>query len=219
LAKKSESSKATKALDECRAAIDASDWFAADRAGVSALSIGASETVRDFQVVSDACQLLAHARSSKLSAAIETGKLIQPGVFDAEADPIEPACYLIEPPMVGADGRVLRERAEAEGIPVLVVVREPTTRLGKWPVVMIGPATVRVRIDPPPNDEPTIDWLIGACDALGLEAVRQGLSDERPEVRLSLLLERLQTLNHHAELTQEIVRTCETLLSEPVAKK
>ncbi len=219
MAKTAEINKAHKALEECRAALEAGDIFDADRAGASALNIAASEGVRDFQCIADASRLLAQTRAKKISSAIETGRLIEPGIFDAEADPIESGCYLIAPPMVGADGRVLRERADAEGIPVLVVVREPTTRLGKWPVVMIGPATVRVRIDPPPNDEPTIDWLIGACDALGLEAIRQGLSDERPEVRLALLLERLATLHHHAELTEEIVRTCDTILAEPVSKK
>lgn len=199
----------SKLIEQARKLFDARDLFEADRALAEAMKL--AEAARDWPGLSASCDLLGRVRRAKLERAVEADRLIEPGPFDAETFKIERACYLIEPPMVGADGRAIRERAEAESIEVLVIVREPTTQLGQWPVVMIGPATVRVRIPPPPNDEPTIDWMLGAADALGDEAVAHGMSDERPAVRLDLLLERLATLGQHDGLTQAICETCRAM--------
>jgi hypothetical protein len=62
---------------------------------------------------------------------------------------LKPGCYLVAPPRVGIDGRLLREAANKKKVPVIIVVREPESRDGKWPVVSIGPVTIRTKVDPP----------------------------------------------------------------------
>jgi hypothetical protein len=119
----------------------------------------------------------------------------------------ESAAYLFKPPLVGADGRALRDLADRMGIPVFVVVREPTTRMNLWPVVMIGPAVVRVRIPPPPSDEPTIEWLLLAQEQLALEGIRECETEDRLEIRLELLLERIGTLHYEESLFAAAIDT------------
>ena len=43
---------------------------------------------------------------------------------------LEPGCYLVRPPLVGADARRLRLAAFEREIPVTVICREPRTQLG-----------------------------------------------------------------------------------------
>ena len=60
-----------------------------------------------------------------------------------------PGCYLIAPPRVGLDGRLLRETADKREIPVIITVREPESRDGLWPLVALGPVTIRTKVAPP----------------------------------------------------------------------
>src|SRR5688572_26509938 len=62
---------------------------------------------------------------------------------------LRPGCYLVAPPRVGIDGRLLREAANKKKVPAIVVVREPESRDGLWPVVSIGPVTIRTKVGPP----------------------------------------------------------------------
>ncbi|MGP1345444.1 MAG: hypothetical protein ACTS3F_02080 [Phycisphaerales bacterium] len=119
----------------------------------------------------------------------------------------KPAAYLVRPPLVGADGRTLRDFAERREIPAFVIVREPTTRMNLWPVVMIGPAVVRVRIPPPHNDEPTIEWMLHAQEQLASEAIRECETEERHPIRLELLMERIATLHYDQALFEATIET------------
>ncbi len=60
-----------------------------------------------------------------------------------------PGCYLVAPPRVGVDGRALREAADLLEVPAIVVVREPTSLDGRWPIVAVGPVTVRTKVPAP----------------------------------------------------------------------
>lgn len=62
-----------------------------------------------------------------------------------------PGCYLVSPPRVGLDGRMLRESADKREVPVIVTVREPESRDGLWPLVALGPVTIRTKVEPPPQ--------------------------------------------------------------------
>jgi hypothetical protein len=64
--------------------------------------------------------------------------------------------YLLSPPRVGVDGRLMRETALRQEVPIVIIVREPTTKAGLWPIVAVGPVTVRARLAPPlPHPVPT----------------------------------------------------------------
>ena len=120
---------------------------------------------------------------------------------------IQPGCYLIEPPLVGADGRELRERALSEDVSVFVIVREPITRLNQWPIVMVGPVTVRTRLAPP--KKPDIAWMLQAGEALGDHALAAvDLADDAAG-RVEHLLELLSAVVDHEKLHQALHAACE----------
>lgn len=137
-------------------------------------------------------------------------------------------CYLVEPPRVGLDGRLLREEADRRKIPVIVVVREPTTRAGLWPVVAIGPVTIRTRVpqpDPatskprrsrrigapgadPLQGLPDPDWFLRACETIGDSAMAQIADESVPSVRVQALFDRLQSHPDHEKLHQGLEAAC-----------
>lgn len=82
------------------------------------------------------------------------GVSVPPGVFVVDGELPGPkglraGCYLVSPPRVGVDGRTLRELADKHEVPIVVTVREPTTQAGLWPVVAVGPVTLRAKVPPP----------------------------------------------------------------------
>jgi hypothetical protein len=219
-------------LKKAAACFDAGEYFAADRSAMHVVQTACKQ--KDYATVADALELVGRARHANRELAIAAGKLIEidqwpDGASAAMADPDEtasgarrrrgnpddldigwapePAAYLFKPPLVGADGRALRDLAERLEIPIFVVVREPTTRMNLWPVVMIGPAVVRVRIPPPPDDQPTIQWMVHAQEQLGAEAARECETEERLEIRLELLLERIGTLHYDRDLFDAAIDT------------
>lgn len=121
----------------------------------------------------------------------------------------EPGCYLLQPPLVGADGRELRDRADRDAIPVFILVREPTTRTGTCPVVMIGPVTVRTQVELPDDEEhPSLAWFISAHEALGDTAVASVPRDASEEQRITHCYERLATVTEHEKLHQALEEAC-----------
>lgn len=97
---------------------------------------------------------LEEARRQKRQLAIDAG-----AVFVVNADvptgrALKPGFYLVCPPRVGIDGRLLREAANKKKIPAVIIVREPASRDGMWPVVSIGPVTIRTKVPPPAPPEP-----------------------------------------------------------------
>ncbi|MBL8763435.1 MAG: hypothetical protein JNM07_04115 [Phycisphaerae bacterium] len=153
-------------------------------------------------------------------------------------------CYLIEPPRVGVDGRVLRERAARARVPVIVVVREPVTRDGLWPLVAVGPATVRVKVPLPPTPAPkraspsksratvrrvavapkrTPDaaplpvpaWFLLANEALGDAAIAQVNPALEPRARVEAFYARLAAHPDHEKLHQRLAEACREAALRP----
>lgn len=120
---------------------------------------------------------------------------------------IQPGCYLIEPPLVGADGRELRERALSEDVSVLVIVREPITRLNQWPIVMVGPVTVRTRLAPPKKAD--VSWMLQASEGLGDHALASVDPTDDAAGRVEHLFELLSAVVDHEKLHQALHSACE----------
>src|SRR5690606_2962660 len=89
-------------------------------------------------------------------------------------------------------------------VPIIVVVREPPTRLGLWPVVMVGPVTVRTRIRPPAKGKPDLAWVLSAGEALGDEAIRMVDRALHPADRVQRLADALATVVDHERRHQEL---------------
>ena len=194
-------------MERASAALESAKYFDCERLASEALELAHAD--HDYDRMARILLPLQEARRNRRLAAIDTGSIGVLEEMPAEEESIESGCYLIQPPLVGADGRELRERALSDGAPVLVVVREPKTRLGLWPIVMIGPVTVRTRVDPP-KSEKKIDmaWLVGATEALGDEAIAAVDPDIAAADRVSALLDRLNTVVDHEKLHQALMDAC-----------
>ena len=186
---------------------------------------------------------LQEARRFKRDMAIDTGKVT---VVDGEIPQgrsLTAGCYLIVPPRVGVDGRMLREAADEKRVPVVVVVREPPTRDGQWPIVTVGPVTVRTKMTPPkPMPEkkgragakgrvkvengaaagaapPSPEWFVHACEQLGDEAIGQIAATLPAASRVDALLDRLEAHPNHEKLHQRLAEACREALLEPARKR
>lgn len=122
-------------------------YFEAEAACLEALRKAVA--IRDFDRIARITLPLQEARRQKRDMAVEAGDVF---IVDSEipsGKKLVPGCYLVSPPRVGVDGRALREAADKKHVPIVVTVREPATREGLWPVVAVGPVTIRVKVKPP----------------------------------------------------------------------
>lgn len=132
--------RASRALVRCH-------YFEAERLCLEGLR--AAHAAWDYERMTRVLLPLEEARRQKRDLAFDAGQIavVDEGVPEEKA--IAPGCYLVCPPRVGLDGRSLRESADRAEVPVIVVVREPTTREGLWPIVALGPVTIRTKVPPP----------------------------------------------------------------------
>lgn len=195
-------------------AFDRGEFFSCHRHAVDAMR--QSILRKDYSSLGRALEKVRVTRSEKFQVASVVRKIVRLSTYE-ELDPylsgqtpIEPGWYLFEPMLVAADGRDFRERADADEIPVLVIVREPQTQLGLWPVAMVGPQTVRVMLQPPKRMSSS--WMKEASAAMGVEAVTLAKPDAAPNVRLERLVALLETVTEDDALLEEVERTCRSVM-------
>ncbi|MBN8645993.1 MAG: hypothetical protein J0L61_12225 [Planctomycetes bacterium] len=202
-----------KLMDLAQRALEETHYFECEHACLEAL--GLAHAARDYERMARILLPLQEARRQIRLLAVDTKKLFALSEPVAEDAPIKPGCYLIEPPLVGADARDLHDRATREEIPVMVLAREPAVktvkldrRPGDWPVVLIGPVTVRAYVPPPAKDKPTLEWYLGACEALGDRAIADADHEADPFGLVEDLYERFQTISDHEKLHQALEAAC-----------
>lgn len=194
-------------MSKAQQALTKNHWFEAERLAARALDMARAEG--DFNLMARITLPLQEARRQRMQIAFDSKKVVilsslPPGEFD-----IEPVCYLIQPPLVGADARRLRLLALEREVPAMFLCREPKTQLGLCPLVAIGQVTIRTRIDPPRSwDKPTLAWYAGACEQLGDAAIEtlDRMADTARQV--DGLLERLDALPDHEKLHQALAEVC-----------
>lgn len=205
--------KIDKMMEEASQALANTDYFECERRASQALEL--AHTAADYERMARIILPLEEARRQRRLAAIDTGELrvvndytdLEPLLEGTEPPPS--GCYLIECPLVGADGRNLRERCYANRVDALVIVREPETQLGMWPLVMIGPVTVRAYVRPPGDADPDTDWLVMASEALGDAAIQSVDTGADIFVQVHQLYDRLCTVIDHDRLHQALLGACE----------
>ncbi|MCB1281951.1 MAG: hypothetical protein KDB18_10555 [Salinibacterium sp.] len=168
------------------------------------------------------CLPLQEARRQVRMMALDSGPrlLIERGVDVPKT--LEAGLYLVQPPMIGAEARSLREHAARQQVPVLVICREPMTRDGLWPLVAVGPRIFRAKVKPPEQMErvedhvtkdryrgvPTASWFESSAEALG-DSGFSGLPDvEHPDYRVDDLLDLLDAHPMHEKLHQWLAEAC-----------
>jgi hypothetical protein len=184
-------------------------YFEAERMAHKALGMARQEG--DFDRMSRIIMPLQEARRQRLQQAIDATKLIT--ILDDEVTEemkIQPGCYLVCPPLVGADARRFRLAALHREIPVAVVCREPRTMLGLCPIVAIGPSgTIRTKVDEPVNPEDVdLEWFVAAIEELGDFAVRTLDPDLAPTRRVDALMDLLDGMPEHEDLHQCLEQAC-----------
>jgi hypothetical protein len=232
-------------MDQASRALVSRDYFAAERLASGALRRANQE--QDYERMARILLPLQEARRQKRDLAIDTGQVTLVNDEIPQGRAITAGCYLISPPRVGVDGRILRESADEKRVPVVVVVREPTSRDGLWPLVAVGPVTVRTKVLPPkpapvkpakkptkgkakPEEAPpevladiapvpTTEWFLKVCEQLGDEAIMQVAATLPAAVRVAALLDRLEAHPNHEKLHQRLEEACREAVLEPPRKR
>lgn len=194
----------------------------------------------DYERMSRILLPLEEARRQKRDLAFDTGDVqVVDGVVPTGRN-LRPGCYLVSPPRVGIDGRLLREAANKKKIPTIIVVREPESRDGMWPVVSIGPVTIRTKVDRPPQSleangksntdtkrgkgakagvpktsPPAPEWFIKANEAIGDKALAGVDSASTPISRVENLFKCLQAHPDHEKLHQALANACRDAAKQP----
>lgn len=175
----------------------------------------------DFERMSRICMPLLEAQRAVRLDALATGPA---RVISKASDLTEcPAmgCYLFAPNLVGADARQFRTAANASGIPVFVLTREPQMKSGLWPIVGVGERVVRIRIQPPTNPD-TIDpqWFNYASEQLGDQAIEDAMNAGEPSDpaawRVDDLLDRLDACPEHEKFMMALAAACQAAMTMPV---
>jgi hypothetical protein len=188
--------KVDELMDAAEKALRGSKWFDAERLAQRAMARIALP--------------LQEARRQRVQAVLtpKAGLRIVEGEVPEEVT-VEPGCYLVQPPAVGADARRMRLAALRQDVPVTVLCREPRTRMGLCPVVAIGMLTVRTKIVPPADwDAPDMAWYAGAMEQLGDAAIAMldtGLELDR---QVDFVLSALDAVPDHEKLHQVLADVC-----------
>lgn len=197
----------------------------------------------DYERMSRILMPLEEARRQKRDLAFDTRAVYVVHHTIPTGRQLRPGCYLVTPPRVGIDGRLLREAANKKKIPVIVVVREPDSRDGKWPVVSIGPVTIRTKVEPakasvnqngrshggkraPTRPAPDLvgagtpvpppEWFITASEAIGDKALMGVEASMSPTARVEALFKCLQAHPDHEKLHQALSDACREAAKQPV---
>lgn len=193
------------------AAIDAmekNDFFEAESMAMKLLED--ARGVFDYDAMVAAIPVLKSAREARAKAALEIDAPIHR--LEApieEGQSFEGGCWLIDPPRVAADGRTIRTIAFEEKVPVIVLCREPMTRLGLRPIVSIGRTTVRTKIEPAADSEnPDLDWFLGSIDMLGDHAIATIDTGTDIVKQIDGLLDRLSAIPEHPGLHDALEEAC-----------
>ncbi len=185
-------------------------YFETERLAAEAMLMARQEC--DFTRMAKIVQPLQVARLGRLQLAVDVGTVTIPAEPFTEDDEIEPGCYVVKPPMVGVDARRFRLAALERQVPVAVVCHEPITDLGLCPLVALsGTVVVRTKVDPPADpDQPDLDWILDAIEALGDWAIQSMDTQRPPERFLDELLSRIDAIPEHLGLHECLEAACRT---------
>jgi hypothetical protein len=200
-------------MERASKALVRADYFVCERLASEALQ--RAMAVGDYERAARIALPLQESRRMIRDMAFDTRRVFVIDSSPPKGRDIRPGMYLIGPPRVGVEGRVLREDALSHDVPVIVLVREPTTREGLWPVVAVGPVTIRSKVAPPvaprrrarsaaglADAVPTPEWFINTCEHLGDVAISGVPVGAKGPMRVMALYDRLCALPDHEKLHQ-----------------
>ncbi|MBX3406711.1 MAG: hypothetical protein KF869_08100 [Phycisphaeraceae bacterium] len=205
------------------------DYFESERLASEALGLAMS--TGDFERAARIALPLQESRRMIRDMAFDTRSVHVIDSSPPKGREIRPGMYLIAPPRVGVEGRLLREDALSHDVPVIVLVREPTTREGLWPVVAVGPVTIRSKVRPPAASKrrvrggavavepvPTPEWFISTSEHLGDLAISGVPAGASGPMRVLALYDRLCAIPDHEKLHQRFAEAAHAVVKGARAK-
>jgi hypothetical protein len=197
-------------MERASQALAAQAYFEAERLSRKAMSM--AQSANDYERMARIVLPLQEARRHRLQQALDVGEvtILHDSQVITEEMEIAKGCYLVVPMLVGADGRRVRLAALSRDVPVAVVTREPTTRLGMIPIVAVGGGmTVRTQVEPPDDEEqPDMAWFTEALRLLGDRAIETLDPIMDASRRVTGLIDRLDAVPEHEDLHQLLAETC-----------
>lgn len=194
---------------KAKSALKAKNAFEAERIALGVLEAARSSC--DFNLMCEVLPILRDARTLRVEAALTATDEIRFLEHPIEeGQKVEPGCYLVEPPRVGADARNLRLAALEQEVPVAIICREPVTQMQLRPIVAIGRITVRARVLPADNDaHPDIDWFLSAMNEIGETAIDSLDTGAAILKQIDGLMDRLDTIPDHPRLHDALEEICQ----------
>jgi len=212
-------------MERASGALVAADYFEAETIALRALE--KARHAGDFERMARICLPIQEARRQRRHEAIDSGQTFLIRTLPSRGEALRAGCYLLEPPLIGIEGRVVRDFAERRRVPVLVLVREPTAQSGRWPIVGVGqgmrqPVSVRVQVMPPPETAgggrttpPPVEWFLRTQELLGDAAISKVRPEWAADHRVEDLLELLDAVPDHEKLIQALERACREAAAIP----
>jgi len=198
-------------MEQATEALQHGRYFEAERRADETLH--AARNGEDFDLVARITLPLQEARRQRRLEAAETGLVHvhrhELPALDAAAPPA--GIHIVMHPFVAADARRLADAAFDAEVPVIVFAREPRTRSGRIPVVVVGPDTIRTHVPPPdhetgpeseetddaaasPPRPPSIAWCLDVVDDALTNAALDLVDPTRPpDRRVDDLIDLLDT--------------------------
>lgn len=222
-------------MERASTALVATHYFEAEALCLKALSRCAA--ANDFERMARICLPLQEARRQKREEAVDSRRSLIIQSLPKRGEEVLPACYLLEPPLIGIEAVTMRELCDRKKVPALVLCREPRTSAGRWPLVGVSGTdreslVVRVQVEPPtefnlpdnrtqqePRVGPDPSWFLKAQQALGDAAIAKIKPDLPPDYRALDLFEMLRAVPDHEKLIQALMTACEHAAKSPLSEK
>jgi hypothetical protein len=217
-------------MERASQALVACDYFRAAELCERALDKAVASA--DFERCARAIMPLQEARRQlrhlATDAAHEPAGIIACKALPRDAKHVPAGFVLLEPPLVGIDAGRYRELAQRAKAPTMVLVKEPTTKAGLWPIVGVGkgdpfPIVVRTLLAPPQGVDPKaplanviaaaprhalIAWMRGAQESLGDAAIAKVDPAWPADHRVLDFVELLAAVPDHEKLAQAFAASC-----------
>jgi hypothetical protein len=207
-------------MERASLAILKADYFAAEDFALRALS--RALRLRDFERMARIVLPLQEARRQRRHEAVDAGYIATLSELPARGTTFQPGCYLLQPPLIGRDAATIRDFFNNRKLPTLILCKEPTTSKGLWPIVAVNNSelliqSVRVQVEPPPNNTPTPAWFMQTQEALGNAAMAKVKPSWPADHRVEDVLEWLEAIPDHEKLAQLLESTCREAMLAPAS--
>ena len=221
-------------MERASALLLATRYFECERMCLRAL--GLAVRLKDWDRLARVCMPLQECRRLIRQQAMDAAAggsihvISSAGEFSAKSGA---GFYLVQPPLIGADARRMRELLWHRSVPCLVLAREPMTRAGLWPVVAVGERSYRAQVRPPEgvvwtgqgvrrdgalagaSGVPGVAWFVSSGEALG-DAAFATVDPSLPAAwRVEDILRALGAFPDHEKLHQHLEAACRAAMREP----